>query len=85
MDGELIRELAGLLRAATGEDEAWAAAITAASRLEDDLGLESGELAAWGDAVRARYGVDVVGYVAGLDLDQIIALTVGDVAALVPR
>jgi acyl carrier protein len=85
MDGELICELAGLLRAVTGEDEAWAAAITAASRLEDDLGLESGELAVWGDAVRARYGVDVVGYVAGLDLDQIIALTVGDVAALVPQ
>ncbi|MEH1129401.1 hypothetical protein [Micromonospora sp. CPCC 206061] len=85
MDGALIRELAGLLRAVTGEDEAWAAAITAASRLEDDLGLESGELAAWGDAVRVRYGVDVVGYVTGLDLDQIIALTVGDVAALVPR
>ncbi|GLI03404.1 hypothetical protein Pa4123_86820 [Phytohabitans aurantiacus] len=80
-----MRELAGLLRAATGEDEGWAAAITAASRLEDDLGLESGELAAWGEAVRARYGVDVVGHVAGLDLDQIITLTVGDVAALVSR
>ncbi|WP_281905581.1 hypothetical protein [Phytohabitans aurantiacus] len=85
MDSVLVRELAGLLRAATGEDEGWAAAITAASRLEDDLGLESGELAAWGEAVRARYGVDVVGHVAGLDLDQIITLTVGDVAALVSR
>lgn len=85
MDGALVRELAGLLRAVTGEDEAWAGAITAASRLEDDLGLESGELAAWGDAVRDRYGVDLVGYVAGLDLDQIIALTVGDVATLVAR
>ncbi len=80
-----LREIAGLLRDVTGEDERWAAAVAPASRLEDDLRLESGEVTALGEALRARWGVDLPAYLAGLDLDQLIDLTVGDLARLVTR
>ncbi|BCB74353.1 hypothetical protein GCM10022251_72560 [Phytohabitans flavus] len=80
---DILRELTGLLRDATGEDERWAEAVTPQSRLEDDLRLESVELAALGEALRARYGVDLPAYLAGLDLDELIDLTVGDLARLV--
>ncbi|GAA4687213.1 phosphopantetheine-binding protein [Phytohabitans rumicis] len=71
--------VAALLREITGES----VAVTRATRLEDDLGLESVELAALGGALRARYGVDLPAYLAGLDIDELIELTVGDIAGLV--
>jgi acyl carrier protein len=80
---DTLREIAGLLREVTGEDERWAAAVTPASRLEDDLRLESVEVAALGEALGARWGVDLPAYLAGLDLDQLVDLTVGDLARLV--
>ena len=80
---DTLREIAGLLREVTGEDERWAAAVTPASRLEDDLRLESVEVAALGEALHTRWGVDLPAYLAGLDLDQLIDLTVGDLARLV--
>jgi acyl carrier protein len=80
---DTLRELTGLLREVAGEDERWAAAVTPESRLEDDLRLESVEVAALGEALRARWGVDLPAYLAGLDLDQLIDLTVGDLARLV--
>lgn len=82
---DALCELAGMLREVTGEDERWAAAVTPQSRLEDDLRLESVEVTALGEALRARYGVDLPAYLAGLDLDQLIDLTVGDIARLVTR
>ncbi|GAA4473191.1 acyl carrier protein [Phytohabitans houttuyneae] len=80
---DTVGELAGMLRHVTGEDERWAAAVTPQSRLEDDLRLESVEVAALGAAMHARWGVDLPGYLAGLDLDQLVDLTVGDLAGLV--
>jgi acyl carrier protein len=81
-----LPELAGMLREVTGEGPRWAERIGPDSRLEDDLQLESLELAALGDLLKRRYGsgVDLVGYLAGLDLDQLIAVTVGDLLALLP-
>ena len=80
---DTLREIAGLLRAVTGEDERWASALAPDTRLEDDLRLESVEVAALGEALRERWGVDLPAYLAGLDLDQLIDLTVGDLARLV--
>ena len=87
-DARLLAELADMLLDVTGEDESWAARITAATRLEGDLQLESVELAALGELLRSRYGdgVDLPAFFAELDIDQIIGLTVGDVLAyLAPR
>jgi acyl carrier protein len=71
-----------MLTAATGEDDDWAAGLTPASRLEEDLWLESMEMLALGASLRERYGVDLPAYLAGLEIDELIALTVGDLAAL---
>lgn len=71
-----------MLAAATGKDAAWAAAVTPGSRLEDDLWLESAEMLALGEALRERYGVDLPARLAQLEIDDLIALTVGDLATL---
>ncbi|MFD7732594.1 hypothetical protein ACFV6F_19665 [Kitasatospora phosalacinea] len=82
---ELVRRIADLLREVVGEDRAWSDAIRRETRLDGELLLESHELAAWSLALRRDHGdhLDLVEHVAGLDIDQIIALTVGDVADLV--
>jgi hypothetical protein len=81
----LIGQLTGLLIGVTGEDASWAAAVTPDSRLELDLNLESIEWTALSDSLSAAYGdgVDLAAHVAGLGIDEILALTVGDVAAYV--
>jgi acyl carrier protein len=83
----LLGEIVAMLRDVTGEDAQWSRRITETSRLEDDLRLESIELAELGTLLRDRYGdrADLCGYLAGLDLDELIALDVGDLVALVLR
>jgi acyl carrier protein len=80
-------DLTEALAAATGDESLLSAGIMAATRLEGDLRLDSLDLAALGALLRDRYGtaVDLVGYVAGLDIDEIIGLTVGDVTDYVNR
>jgi len=83
----LHAEIVELLREATGEEPDWAAAITPATRLEDDLRIESVEVTALADLLRRRYGerVDLPAFLAELDIDQLIGLTVGELAAYVAR
>ena len=81
----LVGEIAGLLGEITGEETEWSAALGPQTRLDGDLFVDSVELAALSEALRRRYGgrVDLAGHVADLDLDEIIALSLGDVADLV--
>lgn len=81
----LLGELAGLLRQVTGEDEAWAAAIVASCRLEADLRLEDIDLVALGELIRGRYGArcDMTAYLATLEMDELVDLTVGDLIGFV--
>jgi acyl carrier protein len=81
----LLADMIALLRKVTGEDARWAAEITASTRLERDLYMDSLELAALCDLARETYGdrVDLAAFVSGLDIDQIIGLTVGELAAQV--
>lgn len=78
-----LADLTAVLLAVTGEDERWARALTPRSRLEGDLALDSLELAALGGLLRDRYGpaVNLPGYLATLDLDQLIGLTLADLLA----
>jgi acyl carrier protein len=80
-------DMAAALAAATGDESLLSAGISAATRLERDLCLDSLDLVALGALLRDRYGtaVNLVGYVAGLDIDEIIELTVGDVSDYVSR
>jgi acyl carrier protein len=78
-------DVAEALAAATGDESLLSTGISAATRLEGDLRLDSLDLAALSELLRERHGsaVDLAGYVAALDIDQIIGLTVADVAAYV--
>lgn len=84
---ELVRPIAELLRQVVGEDGGWLDAVGPDSRIDGDLLVESHELAAWSLALGRRYGerIDLVAHVAGLDIDQIIELTLADVARYVAR
>ena len=81
----LPTQIARLLGDVIGEDRTGPDGIGPHTRLDGDLFLESVELAALGESLRRTYGarVDLPGLIAGLDIDQIIALTVADVAAYV--
>ncbi|WP_327004800.1 acyl carrier protein [Dactylosporangium sp. NBC_01737] len=78
------REIVELLRQVTGEDETWAAAVTPDTRVDTDLFIDSLELVELSVRLRQAYGVDLTAYVAGLELPELIELTVGDLAGLVP-
>jgi acyl carrier protein len=86
MDAVRDEWLAGVIAAVVevlDEDGVPATDVTAATRLDADLALDSIEVAALGDLLRERYDVDLAGFLATLDLDRLIMLTVGDVALLV--
>ena len=78
-------DVAEAIAAATGDEALLSTGINAATRLEGDLRLDSLDLAALSELLRERHGaaVDLAGHVAALDIDQIIGLTVADVAAYV--
>ncbi|QMU69448.1 hypothetical protein [Streptacidiphilus sp. P02-A3a] len=73
-------ELLALLAEAAGAPPGWAERLTAASRLDADLLLDECELAALASLLRTRFGerADLAALRAGLDLDALEALTVGD-------
>jgi acyl carrier protein len=74
--------IAGLLRRSVGEDRVWPDDFGPSTRLDGDLLLEDADMAAFGEELRQRYGdrVDLIGFVADLDIDRIIALSVAGVA-----
>jgi acyl carrier protein len=82
-DPRLLGEIAELLRQVTDESGEWAAGITPNASLDGDLAMESIEIAALGGLLAERYRVDLAGYLAGLDLEALIGLTVADLTALV--
>jgi hypothetical protein len=81
----VLAALPAILAEVTGEGPRWAAAVAPDSRLEADLDIESVELTALSLALARAYGdeVDLAGYVASLGIDEILALTVADVAGYV--
>jgi acyl carrier protein len=82
-----VSDIVAALAVATSDDSLPRASVTAATLLEGNLFLDSVDLAALGAVLGGRYGpgVDLVDHVAGLSIDEIIGLTVGDVADYVNR
>jgi len=74
---QLHLEVAGLVQQVTRESE-----VGPLTRLDGDLLMDSLEFAALAGLVAQRYGehVDLQGFLSGLEIDQIIELTVSDVA-----
>jgi acyl carrier protein len=80
-----LAQVTRLLIEVTGEDATWAARVGADSRLEADLRLESIEVTALAGLLADASGghVDLLAFIRGLSIDEILALTVGDIAALI--
>jgi acyl carrier protein len=76
-----------LLSESVGADRRWLADLGPGTRLDADLALDSLELAGFAAALAEHYGsdVDLLAFIAGLDIDEIIGLTIADVARHVGR
>ncbi|GAA2414395.1 hypothetical protein GCM10010191_25440 [Actinomadura vinacea] len=76
----VLAEVVQMLVDVVGDDFLLEVEVGPETRLNDDLALESIEFVALAERLRRRYGdrADLAALVAGLDLDQIMALTVGD-------
>jgi acyl carrier protein len=63
----------------------WDDEITLSTTFHDDLELESVDLVTLADLLAQRYGpaVNLAEYFAEKDMDQVIAMTVGDIVAYV--
>ena len=78
----LLAEVARLILEVMEEEEG-AVVITLETRFQADLELESIELIALGDALRARYGerLSVASWLTSLSLEDLMDLKVGDLVA----
>lgn len=88
MDADrILAEIGAMLAEVVGDELPLLGEITAATSFNDDLALESIEFVALAERIRDRYGerVDLVAFVAGLDIDEIMAMTAGDLAGYIAR
>lgn len=78
-------EIAGMLAELLGDDVVSVLEVGPESSFTTDLELESIEFVALAEMMQERYGaeVDFVAWMAEMDLDQIMGMTVGKVAAFV--
>ncbi|MBE1469753.1 acyl carrier protein [Kibdelosporangium phytohabitans] len=78
-ESNVLDEVVRLIVEVVGEDVLVGIEITPATTFSDDLGLESIEFVALADRLRERYGdkVDLVAFLGEMDIDQIMAMTVG--------
>ncbi|MFG2088208.1 MULTISPECIES: hypothetical protein [unclassified Spirillospora] len=79
---DALSEVVRMLTDVVGEEFLLDVEIGPETTFSDALALESIEFAALADRLRVRHGDagDLSAFLAGLDLDQIVNLTVGDVA-----
>jgi acyl carrier protein len=74
-DRQLLTDITGMLAALTGADT-----VPADATLEGDLGLDSLDVADLAVRLRDRYDVDLVGFLATLDVDRLVDLTAAELA-----
>jgi acyl carrier protein len=81
----VLTEVTEMITEVIGVDELVGLEIGLETSFQEDLEVESIEFVALSERLMARYGndVDFVGWMAGMELDEIIALTVGDLVAFV--
>ncbi|MBN2623634.1 MAG: acyl carrier protein [Acidimicrobiales bacterium] len=84
VDG-IVATIARLVHEVIGEDLDIDLDVTADSSFSEDIELESIEFVALGEQLQLTYGekIDLVGWFGELDLDEIIDLTVGELAAFI--
>jgi len=82
---DVLRTVERLLIDVVGDELTLTGPITAATSFNADLELESIELVALAEKLGDHYGpsVDFVGWISAKELDQIIALTVGELVEFI--
>ena len=85
MQARVLDDVARMVREVIGEAWAEDVAIGMDTSFAKDLELESIEFVALAERVRAEYGssVNLAGWVAGMDLEQILALRVGQLVEFI--
>lgn len=75
----VLAEVAGMIRSILGEEALDETDISMETRLGDDLELESIDLVTLSERLEERYGdrVNFAEFLAGLELEEIIGLSVG--------
>ncbi len=82
MTDNILAALITTIRETVNEDWIEDFPIGAQTRFHDDLELESIEFIKIADALQARFGMqlDMTGFLSGRDIQELIALSVGDLA-----
>ena len=82
---DILATVSRLLVEVVGDELTLTGPITAASSFNRDLELESIEFVALAEKLQDHYGagVDFVGWISTKELDQIIALTVGELVEFI--
>lgn len=82
---DIVETIARLVHEVIGDDVDIELDIDAASSFSEDIELESIEFVALGERLQLTYGerIDLVGWFGELDLDEIIDLTVGELAEFI--
>jgi acyl carrier protein len=83
MAREVLDEVVRMLVEVVGEDFLLDLEVGPETTFNEDLALESIEFVALAERLQQRYGdrVDFAGFLAGMDLDQVMTMTVGDLVA----
>jgi acyl carrier protein len=78
-EGDVLDELVRMIEEVVGADVLLDMDVTPDTTFSDDLGLESIEFVALADKLRERFGdrVDLVAFLGDMDIDEIMAMTVG--------
>ncbi len=82
---DTLERLAGFIREVIGEEWADDIEIVTETSFNNDLELESIEFVSLAEKLQEHYGkrVDFVGWLSGKDINEIIQLTVGDLAEFI--
>jgi acyl carrier protein len=84
---DVLGEVARMVREVIGEEWAEEVPITMATSFARDLELESIEFVALAERLKEKYGrnVDFAGWLAGMELNRIIELRVGELVEFIVR
>jgi acyl carrier protein len=82
---DILDEVVRILAEVVGEDFLLDTEISPDTTFSDDLALESIELVALAEKLQERYGerVNFVSFIGGMDIDEIMAITVGKLAGYI--
>lgn len=79
MADAVLDQLVKLIEEVVGPDVLLGVEVDRDTTFSDDIGLESIEFVALADRLRRHYGdrVDLVGFLADMEIDEIMAMSVG--------